>query len=282
MSHIKTAFDGLRREGRRGFIPFITAGDPDLATTRELIIEFARSSASIVELGVPFSDPVADGPVIQRSSERALRGGIGVREVLRAVAEAREQTEVPIVLFSYFNPLMQYGVERLCAEAQGAGVNGILVTDLVPEEARGFADAAGRHGLDLIFLAAPTSTPDRLRLIVEQASGFIYAVARAGVTGTSTELSVEARRLVERTRSVTSLPVVVGFGISNAAQVSEVWEYADAAVIGSAIVAEIEEHQGAVELVKHIGSYARSLIPVNPSLAVWPELTCEAAQGVVK
>ena len=280
MSRIKTAFDRLGREGRRGFIPFVTAGDPDLSTTRELIIELERSGASIIELGVPFSDPVADGPTIQRSSERALRRGVGVEDVLHVVAEAREQTEVPIVLFSYFNPLMQYGVERLCASAQSAGVDGILVTDLVPEEAREFARAAGRHGLELIFLAAPTTTTDRLRLIAERASGFIYAVSRAGVTGTRTELSTEARRLVGRLRAVTRLPVVVGFGISDAEQVAEVWEYADAAVIGSAIVSEIEKHDGASDLVEHIGCYVRSLTPAAPGFAASPELVSEAARGV--
>jgi tryptophan synthase alpha chain len=267
MNRIETAFDRLRREGRRGIIPFVTAGDPDLAATRELIVEFERCGACAVELGVPFSDPVADGPVIQRSSERALRRGVGVKDVLRVVAEARERTGVPIVLFSYFNPLMQFGVERLCAEAGRAGVDGILVTDLVPEEAGAFADAAGGHGLEQIFLAAPTSTNDRLRLIAGRSGGFIYAVSRAGVTGTRTELSAEARRLVERVRTVTQLPVAVGFGISTAEQVVEVWEYADAAVIGSAIVSEIERHDGASDLVKRIGVYVRSLTPAGLSLA---------------
>src|SRR5215208_16926 len=210
MSRIKTVFEGLKRDGRRGLIPFITAGDPELATTRELIVEFGRCGASVVEVGMPFSDPVADGPTIQRSSERALRRGVGVGDVLRVIAEARTRTDVPVVLFSYFNPLLQFGVERLCAEAKGAGVDGILVTDLVPEEAGGFAEAACRHDLDLIFLAAPTSTDERLRLISGRASGFIYAVSRAGVTGARTDLSEEARRLVGRLRALTPLPTVVG------------------------------------------------------------------------
>jgi tryptophan synthase alpha chain len=266
MSRIKRAFDKLKREGRRGFIPFVTAGDPDLATTRELIVEFGRCGASVVELGVPFSDPVADGPTIQRSSERALSRGVGVEDVLRVVAEAREKTEVPIVLFSYFNPLMQFGVERLCTAARDAGADGLLVTDLIPEEGGAFAEAARRHGLELIFLAAPTTTDKRLRLIAERASGFIYAVSRAGVTGARTELSAEAKRLVGRVRAVTELPVVVGFGVSSAEQVAEVWEYADAAVIGSAIVSEIESRGGAPDIVKRIGVYARSLIPAPISL----------------
>jgi len=267
MSRIKTVFEGLKREGRRGLIPFITAGDPDLATTRELIVEFGRGGASVVEVGMPFSDPVADGPTIQRSSERALRRGVGVGDVLRVIAEARARTDVPVVLFSYFNPLLRFGVERLCAEAKGAGVDGILVTDLVPEEAGAFAEAACRHDLDLIFLAAPTSTDERLRLISGRASGFIYAVSRAGVTGARTDLSEEARRLVGRLRALTPLPTVVGFGISSAEQVEEVWEYADAAVIGSAIVTEIERHAGAPDLVGRVGAYVRSLTPAGLSLA---------------
>ena len=270
MSRIKTVFEELKLEGRRGLIPFITAGDPDLATTCELIVEFGRGGASVVEVGMPFSDPVADGPTIQRSSERALRLGVGVGDVLSVIAEARARIEVPVVLFSYFNPLLQFGVERLCAEAKGAGVDGILVTDLVPEEAGAFAEAACRHDLDLIFLAAPTSTDERLRLISERASGFVYAVSRAGVTGARTDLSAEARRLVGRVRALTPLPTVVGFGISSAEQVAEVWEYADAAVIGSAIVSEIERHAGAPDLVERVGAYLRSLTPAGLCLAAQP------------
>jgi tryptophan synthase alpha chain len=260
-SRIGEAFrkhDGARR---RGFIPFITAGDPDLTTTRALLIELAHAGATLVELGVPFSDPVADGPVIQRASERALRQGVGLADVLSALADARRHTDVPVILFSYFNPLLQFGVERLAEECARAGVDGILATDLVPEESAEFNSTLARHGLDQIFLVAPTTTDARLRLVAERASGFVYAVSRAGITGARTDLSAEAARLVERVRGVTALPVAVGFGISTPEHVAEVWRYADAAVVGSALVAEIEKRAGAPDLVARVGEFARSLLP---------------------
>ena len=263
MSRIAQTFARLKDEGRRAFIPFVTAGDPDLETTRALVVELARAGADLVELGVPFSDPVADGPVIQRASERALKNNVGVAEVLEVVADARRETDVGVVLFSYFNPLMQFGPERLGAEARRAGVDGVLVTDLVPEESSEFASVLARNGLDQIFLVAPTSTDARLRLAAERASGFVYAVARAGVTGRRTELSAEAEGLVARVRAVTSLPVAVGFGIASREQVAEVWGYADAAVVGTAVVAEIERlaKEGAPDLVARVGAFARSLLP---------------------
>lgn len=261
MSRIAAQFAQLKRDGRRGFIPFITAGDPDLVTTRALIIELAHAGASVIELGVPFSDPMADGPVIQRASERALKHDTSVADVLAVVADVRRETDVPIVLFSYYNPLLRYGHERLCVEAQRAGVDGLLVTDLAPEEAEEFAAMLKQHELDLIFLVAPTSTDARLRMVSARASGFIYAVSRAGVTGAQTEVSMEAERLVRRVRAITELPVAVGFGISSRAQVAEVGRYADAVVVGSALVAEIERHAGTPDLVARIGAFARTLSP---------------------
>jgi tryptophan synthase alpha chain len=261
VSRIGDAFDTLRREGRRGFIPFITAGDPDLSTTRALFVELARAGATLIELGVPFSDPVADGPVIQRASERALRHGVCLADVLETLTDARRETDVPAVLFSYFNPLLQFGVERLAQEAARAGVDGILATDLVPEESADFNATLARDGLDQIFLVAPTTSDARLRMIAERASGFVYAVSRAGVTGARTDLSAEAERLVARVHSVTDLPVAVGFGIATPEQVAEVWRYADAAVVGTALVAEIEKHAGSPDLIAHVGAFARSLLP---------------------
>jgi tryptophan synthase alpha chain len=260
VSRIGDAFKQLRREGRRGFIPFITAGDPDLETTRALFVELARAGATLIELGVPFSDPVADGPVIQRASERALRHAIGLADVLEILSDARRETDVPVVLFSYFNPLLQFGVERLAQESARVGVDGVLVTDLVPEESADFNATLARHGLDQIFLAAPTTSDARLLMISERASGFVYAVARAGVTGARETISAEAERLVTRVRGVTELPVAVGFGISTPEQVKEVWRYADAAVVGSALVAEIEKRAGSPDLVEHVGAFARSLL----------------------
>ena len=259
MSQITRAFDALKRKGRKGFIPFITAGDPDLETTRELIVELARAGATVIELGVPFTDPMADGPVIQRASERALRHGFDLAEVLQVVFDARKQTDVPIVLFSYYNPLLQFGIARLAGEAKSAGVDGVLVTDLVPEEASEFAAVLRANNLDMIFLVAPTSTDERLKMVAERATGFIYAVSRAGITGAREEMSAEAEKLVKRVRRFSDLPIAVGFGISTPEHVIGVWRFADAAVVGSALVAEIERHSNRVELVTAVGKLARNL-----------------------
>jgi tryptophan synthase alpha chain len=258
MSRIAEAFARLKREGRRGFIPFITAGDPDLQTTGELLIELQSAGATVIELGVPFSDPMADGPVIQRASERALKHGFGIREILDVVAESK--LEVPVVLFSYFNPLLRYGIERLSREARAAGVDGVLITDLSPEEAGEVSATLRANDLEMIFLIAPTSTDARLSMVAQRARGFIYAVSRAGVTGAQSEMSRDAAQLVSRVRQVSDLPVAVGFGISNAAQVAEVCRYADAAVVGSAIVALIEKFSGEKDIVERVGAFARKLI----------------------
>jgi len=264
LGRIAESFEQLHRAGKKGFIPFITAGDPDLETTKELIVELSRAGASVIELGVPFSDPMADGPVIQRASERALRHGFGLEEILAMTSQARTLIDTPIVLFSYFNPLLQFGTERLAQAAKPAGIDGVLVTDLIPEEANEFASALRAADLDMIFLVAPTSTDARLQMVAERASGFIYAVSRAGVTGTRESVSSEAQKLVGRVRRFSSLPVAVGFGISTAEQVTEVWSYADAAVVGSAIVAEIECGEGSSDLVGHIGRFAKSLTQLVP------------------
>jgi tryptophan synthase alpha chain len=260
MSRIRRTFAELKRSGRGGFIPFITAGDPDLATSELLLIELATAGADIIELGVPFSDPVADGEVIQRSSERALRNGVTLRDALTCVAHAKQHIEVPVVLFSYFNPLLQFGEERLASEAKNAGIDAVLVTDLIPEEAQSWTEALYQHELDPIFLVAPTTSDERLARIAQQARGFIYAVSRAGVTGARDEMTRDAETLVRRVRAVSDLPVAVGFGVSTPEQVREVWRFADAAVVGSAIVREIEKLAKSPNLVKRIGEFARSLL----------------------
>ena len=247
-------------EGKGGFIPFITAGDPDIESTRELLLALARAGADIIELGVPFSDPIADGPVIQRASQRALINGTGLTQILRLVSDVRKELAVPIVIFSYLNPLLQYGLSRFGAQAALAGVDGVLLTDLPAGEAVGFAQRLSTHSLDLIRLVAPTSTDERLGIIAEGASGFLYAVSRTGVTGKKTESSEEAEKLVARVRRVSDLPVAVGFGISNADQVNDVWRYAEAAVVGSAIVAEIER-AGTEDVVQRVEGFVRSLLP---------------------
>jgi tryptophan synthase alpha chain len=259
MSRIREKFGELKRSGHGGFIPFITTGDPDLATTERLLIELAKAGADIIELGLPFSDPVADGEVIQRASERALRNGVSVQDALRCVMNVRPQIDVPIVLFSYFNPLLQFGPEQLAAAARQAGVDAVLVTDLIPEEAESWTENLLRNQLDPIFLVAPTTSDKRLARIAQQAHGFIYAVSRAGVTGERDEMTRDAEGLVKRVRSVSDLPVAVGFGISTAEQVRQVWHFADAAVVGSAIISEIERLSGDSNLVNRIGEFAASL-----------------------
>ena len=260
MGRIAGAFDQLVDEGKKGFIPFITAGDPDLSTTLDLILELDRAGATVIELGIPFSDPMADGPVIQRASERALKHNFGVREVLDLVREARLKTNVPIILFTYYNPLLQFGLDSLALSAKQAGVDGVLVTDLIPEEGESLAEDLRAHELDMIFLVAPTSTDERLRLVSQRATGFIYAISRAGVTGARSSVSEEAERLVGRVRRFSDLPIAVGFGISTPHQVQEVQKYADAVVVGSAIVAEIERASGEDNIAQHIGAFARSLL----------------------
>jgi tryptophan synthase alpha chain len=260
MSRIAEKFAELKRSGRGGFVPFITAGDPDISTTELLLVELAAAEADIIELGVPFSDPVADGEVIQRASERALRNGITLGDVLSCISRAKQHIDVPVVLFSYFNPLLKFGTDRLADEAKQAGVEAVLVTDLIPEEARPWAETLRKRHLDPIFLVAPTTSEERLAIIAQQAGGFIYAVSRAGVTGARNEMPRDAESLVKRVRSVSDLPIAVGFGISTPEQVRQVWRFADAAVIGSAIVSEIERLSDEPNLVNRIGEFACSLV----------------------
>jgi len=259
MTRISAKFEKLKSEGRKAFIPYITAGDPDLATTESLLLALAGAGADVIELGVPFSDPMADGPVIQRASERALKNPVGVADILPIVERVRERSDVPILLFTYFNPLMQFPAVNLGEDLKRAGVDGALVTDLIPEEAADFVAGMRRAGLDTVFLVAPTSTDERIKLIAEYSSGFIYVVARTGVTGMRESVSVEVRKLVERVRRYSNLPVAVGFGVSKPEHVRDVWSYADAAAVGSRLVLEIEEHLGSQQLVDRVARLAREL-----------------------
>lgn len=265
-NRIKENFKLLKNENRGGFIPFIVAGDPDLETTKKLILEISEKGADVIELGVPFSDPVADGVTIQKSAERALRNDFGVKEILDLVGEIRSaKCETPIILFSYFNPVLRFGLKNFAEKASENGVDGVLITDLIPEEADEFLKILNDKNLNLILLAAPTSSDERLKKICEKASGFIYAVSRAGVTGARNETSSEAEKLVERIRKFTDLPIAVGFGISNAEQVAETQKYADAAVVGSAIVAEIMKlapnpNEVPEKFVEKIGEFVREFL----------------------
>jgi tryptophan synthase alpha chain len=241
VTRIGAAFGQLRAQERKGLVAFVTAGDPTLERTIEVALEMAQGGVDVLELGVPFSDPLADGPVIQRSSERALRGGTTLGGVLQAVRAIRRQTQMPLVLFSYFNPLLRYGLDRLAREAADSGVDGVLVTDLPPEEADEWLRVARAAALDTVFLAAPTSPDERLRRVAEASRGFVYAVSRTGVTGEQQRLSDDAAPLLDRLRRLTAEPVALGFGISTPEQVAEATAVADAAVVGSALVRFLEE-----------------------------------------
>jgi tryptophan synthase alpha chain len=244
MGRIGTRFAKRKAEGRPAFVAFLTAGDPSLDRTVEAAVELDAAGADVLELGVPFSDPLADGPVIQRSSERALARGVTLPGVLEAVRRIRERTDLPLLLFSYFNPLLQHGLARLSREAKAAGVDGALVTDLPPEEAGEWIEAARAEDLDTIFLASPTSPAERLRRVAEASRGFVYAVSRTGVTGERRALSDDARPLVERLRALTDVPVALGFGLSTPEQVREAAQVADGVVVGSALVRFLEEQPG--------------------------------------
>ena len=259
MTRITAKFEKLKSESRKALIPYITAGDPDLAATESLLLALADAGADVIELGVPFSDPMADGPVIQRASERALKNPVGVADILPVVERVRERSDVPILLFTYFNPLMQFGGENLGEELKRAGVDGVLVTDLIPEEAGDFVAGMRRAELDTVFLVAPTSTDERIKLIAEHSSGFIYVVARTGVTGVRDNISVEVRELVGRVRRYSNLPVAVGFGISTPEHVRDVWSYADGAAVGSRLVLEIENNLNSPELIEKVARLAREL-----------------------
>ena len=241
MSRISDAFTRCRREGRKAFVAFLTAGDPSLERTVELAWEMAAAGVDVLELGVPFSDPLADGPVIQRASERALRRGTTLERVLGAARAIRARSPLPLLLFSYFNPLLRYGLDRLAREARDTGVDGVLVTDLPPEEAGAWIAVAREAGLDTVFLAAPTSSDDRLALVSEASRGFVYAVSRTGVTGESEALPEDAALLAGRLKALTAAPVALGFGIATPAQVAAAAALADGVVGGSALVRFLED-----------------------------------------
>ncbi len=250
MTAIERAFSDLRTSGRRGVIPYITAGFPDLAATEDILAALGRAGATAIEVGVPFSDPMADGPVIQRACEHALRQNVNLADVLKTIHRAKAKCEAPIVLFSYLNPLLQFGLDRLCSEAADSGVAGVLVTDLTADLGERFANGLRKKDLDFITLVAPTSTEERLEKITASASGFLYAVSRTGVTGTREEISRDARELVSRVRRVSKLPVALGFGISTSNQAREAWSYCDAVVVGSALVRAIGESQRGQEAAR--------------------------------
>jgi tryptophan synthase alpha chain len=248
MSRIQSKFNG----GHKALIAYITAGDPTPEKTPEFAWALERGGVDILELGVPFSDPIADGPVIQRGADRALKAGTSVKTVLEIARKIREKSEIPLLLFTYLNPVMRYGLDALAREAKAAGIDGCLLTDVSVEEAAPYVAAMRAAGLDTVFLAAPTSTPRRLKLVAEYSTGFVYLVSRTGVTGEQSTLSGSIGPLVDSVRAETKLPLAVGFGISTPAQAHDVAKIADGVVVGSALVRMIEQG-GDIE------AFARSL-----------------------
>jgi tryptophan synthase alpha chain len=258
-TRIANLFSNCHARRRKAFIAYITGGDPTPAHTASLALALERGGADLMELGVPFSDPIADGPVIQRASERALRAGATLPGLLETVREIRRSSEIPIVLFSYLNPLLKYGFDRLARDASAAGIDGVLLTDLSVEEAADPVLRLRAQGLDTVFLAAPTSSERRLRLVAEHSSGFVYLVSRTGVTGERKSLSDAAAPLARRMRDLTNLPLAVGFGISTPEHVAETAHIADAVVIGSAIVNFIGTHAQSPNLCEQLEDFTRHL-----------------------
>jgi tryptophan synthase alpha chain len=258
-TRIANLFAKHKAKGTQAFIAYLTAGDPSLAQTKDLVLALERGGADLIELGVPFSDPIADGPVIQRASDRALRAGATVPKLLETVREIRRHSQIPLLLFSYLNPLLRYGFDRLARDAAEAGIDGVLLTDLSVEEAAETVQRLRAQGLDTVFLAAPTSSERRLRLVAEHSSGFVYLVSRTGVTGEQQSLSTAAAPLAEKMRRLTKLPIALGFGVSTAAQVLEVSRLADGVVVGSAIVKFIEANSASPDLAAKLEEFTRQL-----------------------
>jgi len=252
----------LSFQTRPSLVAYLTCGDPDLATTREVVLAAIDAGASVIELGVPFSDPLADGPVIQRASERALRRGTTLEQILALAKEVRKRSQAGLIIFSYLNPVLRMGVARFSAVAEEAGIDGALITDLPVEEAGDYRREMRQRRLATVFLAAPTSTDERLKQIARASTGFVYAVSRTGVTGARKQMPEDARELVRRLRRYTKLPIAVGFGISTAEQFASVGEFADAAVVGSAIVETIECNPG--KGAESVAQFIRQLFVVSP------------------
>jgi len=271
MSRLEGAFARLRARGERALVPYFTAGDPSLADTRRLVIEAARRGADVIELGVPFSDPLADGPVIQRAGARALAAGTTVARVLETVSALRAEIDVPLVLLTYYNPVLAFGLKAFARTAADAGVDGTIVADMPPEESEPLASEAAAAGLDLVYMLAPTSTPPRVRLIAKKSRGFIYVVSLTGVTGERQELPTDLATQIDTLRDVTTMPVCVGFGISTPAQVAAVGRIADGAAVGSAIVRLVEARTGSSTLVEDVGKFIAELkAPLREPLPTSP------------
>jgi tryptophan synthase alpha chain len=266
MSRIQNAFRRLKKNRGKALVPFVTAGDPSLKATRSLIACLEKGGADLIEVGVPFSDPMADGPVIQKASERALSRGVTLKKVLSLVSASRRTTQVPIILMGYFNPILAYGIEAFARDAARAGVDGAIVVDLPPEESADLDRALKKHGLDLIYLLTPTSDADRIRVVCRRARGFVYFVSMTGVTGSRLKSEEEIRRKVGEIRKCTKLPIAIGFGISGPEQAKAMARIGDGVVIGSALVKLIESGSKRGGLAARVERFVRSMkvISVSP------------------
>lgn len=259
MTRIDNKWRELRKKGLKAFIAFVTAGDPSLEDTLKIVLEMEKQGADIVELGIPFSDPIADGPVIQTSSQRALEKGVNLHKIFHLVKELRKKTDVPLVFLSYYNPIFHYGIERFVEDAIQSGVDGIIVADLPPEEAKEIKIFSSKEGLDTIFLAAPTSSTERLHKVAEASTGFIYCVSVAGVTGVRNSLAQSLKQRIKSIKKMTDKPVAVGFGISNIKTAEWVASFADGVIVGSAIVKVIQDNLKKKDLVEKVGKLVKSL-----------------------
>jgi tryptophan synthase alpha chain len=258
-SRLDATFAALRARHERALVAYFTAGDPSLALTRKLVVEAARRGADVIELGIPFSDPLADGPVVQRATQRALAAGVNLPRVLELVREMRGEVSVPLVFLTYYNPILAFGLKAFCRTSVEAGIDGVIVADLPPEESGPLRSEAMAAGLDLIHLVAPTSTPERMRKIARASEGFVYMVSLTGVTGERTTLAPELAQQVRAFRAITTKPVCVGFGIGTPEQAALVGQLADGVVVGSAIVRLVEQHASSTELLARVGDFIAGL-----------------------
>ncbi|RLD10511.1 MAG: tryptophan synthase subunit alpha [Chlamydiae bacterium] len=260
MNRIDEKFAQLNKMSGKAFIPYITAGDPNLKRTRELVLELENSGADIIELGIPFSDPLADGKTNQEAAERALINGVTLADVINLVADLRKETQIPIVFFTYLNPVYQYGYEKFAADAAKAGVDGVLALDVPPEESVSLKKELDGNDVKMIFLITPTSNEERVKKITKQASGFIYYVSRTGVTGVTDKLSDDLEEQINLIRKYSNIPIAVGFGISKPEHVSRVAKIADGVIVGSAIVKKIADGGDSDEMVNDIKNFVRNLV----------------------
>ncbi|MCA9404397.1 MAG: tryptophan synthase subunit alpha [Candidatus Omnitrophica bacterium] len=259
MNRIDRTFKRLRSAGKKAFVAFITAGDPDLATTAELVPALERAGVDIIELGVPFSDPLADGKTIQAASERALAQGVTTEKIFQLVKRLRQKTDIPLALMTYYNPIFHYGDAKYVAAAASAGVDGLIIPDLPPEEAGLLKAAADRADISTVFFMAPTTTARRMPLIAQHASGFIYFVSLTGVTGARTQIPAAVKKQIAAAKKVTDKPVCIGFGISRPEQVRDLAKTADGVIVGSAIINEIVRHTGKADLVPRVERFVKTL-----------------------